>query len=195
MKNKIFAILGESGAGKDAIIKVLLDKIQQQNLPIKKMPSYTTRPIRKGETDGVEYNFTTMHEFDNLYKNNEIIEYNTYNIENIKQTWVYYSLKKDVDLKNNSLIKIVNPSGLSQLRQQFKDEVVVFYITCPTEIRKQRYIKRGAFDDNLDDRFKRDEKDFMYLKYDYKIVNDGTHSIENRAELLLELIKGEIGIE
>ena len=194
MRNKIFAILGESGVGKDTIAKVLLDKIQQQNLPIKKMTSYTTRPIRKGEKDGVEYNFTTMHEFDTLYKNNEVAEYNTYNIENVRQTWVYYSLKKDIDLKNNSLLKIINPSGLSQLRQQFKNDIVVFYITCPTEIRKKRYLDRGALNDKLDDRFKRDEKDFAYLKYDYKIVNDGTYSIENRADFILELMKGEIGI-
>ena len=195
MNNKLFVLVGKSSVGKDAIMAILLDKINQQNLSIKKLPSCTTRPKREVETDGVEYNFKTMRDFDESYKQGEIVEYNAYRIDNIKQTWVYYTLKSDIDLEDGSMLKVVNPVGLAHLRQQYKDNIVVFYITCDDEIRKQRYLNRGALVDSLKDRFERDDLDFKYLKYDYKIINDGTHSIESHADLILKLMKGEMGIE
>ena len=195
MKNKLFTIVGKSSVGKDVISKILLEKIAQENLPIKKLQSCTTRPKRGNEVDGVDYKFMTLHDFDLSSINNEIVEYNVYRIDNLKQTWVYYTLKSDIDLKSGSMVKIVNPIGLAQLKQQFNNDIVVFYITCPTEIRKQRYIERGALTDSLEHRFNRDERDFRYFKYDYEIVNDGTYSLESRADLILKLMKGEMGIE
>ena len=195
MKNKLFVLCGKSCTGKDTIMSILLEKINQQNIPIKKLPSCTTRPKRKNEIDGVEYNFKTILDFDKSYKQGEIAEYNTYRIDNINDTWVYYTLKSDINLENGSMLKVVNPVGLAQLRQQYKDNIVVFYISCDDEIRRQRYLNRGALVDSIDGRFRRDNEDFEYIKYDYLIENDGTYSAENRADLILELMKGEMDIE
>lgn len=195
MNNKLFVLVGKSCGGKDSLMSILLDKINQQTLPIKKLPSCTTRPKREDETDGVEYNFKTMRDFDKSYRQGEIVEYNVYRIDNLRQTWVYYTLKSDIDLENSSMLKVVNPVGLAHLRQQYKGSIVVFYITCDDEIRKQRYLSRGALADSVEDRFKRDEEDFKYLKYDYEIINDGTYSLESRADLILKLMKEEMSIE
>ena len=52
---KIFCLMGKSSTGKDTIYKELL---QNEELSLKRIVPYTTRPIRVGETEGVEYHFT-----------------------------------------------------------------------------------------------------------------------------------------
>ena len=195
MKNKLFILAGQSASGKSTMEKLLYDKIQQQELPIKRLISNTTRKPRVGEQQGVDYNFTTLHDFDKLYKNNKILEYNSFRIDSVKENWIYFTKKSDIDLENQSMLAIKEPVGISQLRQQYKDEIVVFYITCPDEIRKERYIKRGSTVDDVDSRFARDYDTFKHLKYDYEIINDGTHSVKGCADLILSLMKGEMGIE
>lgn len=195
MKNKIFIIAGQSASGKNTIEKLLFEKIQQQELSIKRLISNTTRKPRLGEQQGVDYNFTTLHDFDKLYKNNEILEYNSFRIDSVKENWIYFTKKSDVNLKNQSMVAIKEPVGIAQLKQQFKDEIVVFYITCPDEIRKERYIERGSTVDDVESRFARDFDTFKNLQYDYKIINDGTHSIKSCASLILSLMKGEMCIE
>lgn len=190
--NKLFCFLGMSAVGKDTIVKELLEIIKQENLPIKQLMSNTTRPIRKGELSGREYNFTTMHDFDTSYKNGEVIEYNTYRIENTGDTWIYYTLKDDLKLLNDyNCIKIVNPIGFSQLNQAIKNQIVTIKIDAPIEVRKERYLKRGS-QDNFNDRLQRDINDFRYLNVNYTINNDGSKSVTEVANEVLDIIKKEM---
>ena len=59
MANKIYAILGFSGSGKDTTVKNLLNKHDD----LQNLVSYTTRPMRVGEQDGREYYFIDNAEF------------------------------------------------------------------------------------------------------------------------------------
>ncbi len=58
--SRIFYIMGKSASGKDTIYKKLLDRIPG----LKTITPYTTRPIRDGEVNGVEYFFTTREELE-----------------------------------------------------------------------------------------------------------------------------------
>ena len=69
---KIFYIMGKSAAGKDHIYSLLAEN---EELHLKKMILYTTRPIREGEENGREYFFKTVDEFENMIKNGQLIEY------------------------------------------------------------------------------------------------------------------------
>ena len=78
---------GKSASGKDYFLKKLIrHKIQ----PI---ISYTTRPIRDNEINGIDYNFVTNEEFKNLIKNNKLMEYREYNtlVNNKPDIWYYGS--------------------------------------------------------------------------------------------------------
>ena len=66
---KIFCIVGKSSSGKDTIYKRLL-KIN--SLKIKKIIPYTTRPIRQGEKEGVEYHFVDINRLEQLKKEDKI---------------------------------------------------------------------------------------------------------------------------
>ena len=65
----IFYLIGKSATGKDTIYKLLL---QDSTLSLKPVVLYTTRPIREGETNGIEYYFTDNNYLEFLRKQNKI---------------------------------------------------------------------------------------------------------------------------
>ena len=71
----IFCIVGKSSSGKDTIYKRLLENL---SLHLKRIVPYTTRPIRAGEQEGVEYHFTTTERLSRLQEENSIIECRAY---------------------------------------------------------------------------------------------------------------------
>ena len=110
MKNKLFCIVGKSACGKSTILREVFSKLE---IPV--LMSYTTRPPRENDVQGVDYNFVTMHTFDEDFKDENILEYDVYRIDSLKETWVYYTKKSDLLLPTTSQIEIVSPTGLSQL--------------------------------------------------------------------------------
>ena len=71
---RIYYIMGKSATGKDTVYKELLKRLPD----LKTIVPYTTRPIREGETDGVEYHFRTISELDGLKESGKIIELRVY---------------------------------------------------------------------------------------------------------------------
>lgn len=189
--NKLFCILGKSASGKNVIIDSLLNKIKENNISIELLPSCTTRPMRSGETQGVEYNFTTNDDFYKHYKNNDVLEYATYNTK--FGVWHYYTLLSDLKLDMMPQLKIINPLGLSQVTCSIpKENLVVIYIDCDDVIRLNRSINRGDNMIEVKDRVLRDNEDFKYLHYDYKILNNGNCSIDKLSDDILEILNKEL---
>lgn len=187
--NKLFVLVGKSASGKSTILNDVLSKL---DIPV--LLSNTTRPPRNGEMDGVDYNFVDMYTFDTDYKNENILEYDVFRIDSLKETWVYYSRKSDLLLPTTSQIKIVSPVGLSQLmsNKELKNNIVSIYIDCPDKLRQKRYLSRCISPDSMNDRFKRDEKAFEHLFTDYIIINDENMSIHEASNQLIDIIEREL---
>lgn len=187
--NKLFCVVGKSCSGKSTILNDVLSKL---DIPV--LLSNTTRPKRDNEIDGVDYNFVDMSTFDEDYKLENILEYDCFRIDSLKQTWVYYTKKSDLLLPTTSQIKIVSPTGLSQLmsNKQLRDNIVSIYIDCPDKLRQKRYLTRAISPDNMNDRFSRDEKNFQHLFTDYIIINDENMSIHNASNQLIDIIEKEL---
>lgn len=187
--NKLFCILGKSASGKTTILNEVLSKL---DIPV--LLSCTTRPPRNDESNGVDYNFVTFTAFDEDYKNEDILEYDVFRIDSVKETWVYYTKKSDLLLPTTSQIKIVSPTGLSQLmsNKELRDNIVSIYIDAPDKLRKKRYLTRSISPDNMNDRFARDEKAFEHLFTDYIIINDENTSIHNASNQLIDIIEKEL---
>lgn len=187
--NKLFCILGKSASGKTTILNEVLSKL---DIPV--LLSCTTRPPRNDESNGVDYNFVTFTTFDQDYKNENILEYDVFRIDNIKQTWVYYTKKSDLLLPNTSQIKIVSPTGLAQLmsNKELRNNIVSIYIDSPDKLRQKRYLSRSISPDNMNDRFSRDEKAFQHLFTDYIILNDENTSIHEASNQLIDIIEKEL---
>ena len=102
-KGKMLVLVGESGSGKSTVQKFL------QGHGIKKVITYTSRPIRNGEVPDVDYHYVSDEEFLRLAENGEFAEYAVYN------GWHYGTAMKDLGYKNTSVV--LTPAGLRALNR------------------------------------------------------------------------------
>ena len=104
-KYQLVALIGKAGSGKDTILK---DVVKAYELPMNIVVSYTTRPMREGETEGKEYHFISEEDFKQMINNNQMLEYVQFN-----NWWYGTGIKCLADDKIN--IGIFNPSGIRSL--------------------------------------------------------------------------------
>lgn len=190
-KYKLFLILGQSNTGKSTIFKELMKLIEENADNIKLLKSCTTRPMREEDKSGSEYDFVTKEYFTELHKNDGLLEYAVY--DTVYGTWFYFTRKSDLDVMESNYIKIINPEGFSQIKDNLKGicDIVSFEIVASDETRFKRATSRndGLSIEEVKRRFKKDKEDFKYLNTDYKIVNDDGYDVDELAGLIYQLIK------
>lgn len=137
-KCKVVAIVAQTSAGKDTIYKEVMD-ICNVARPI---ISDTTRPIRDGEIDGVEYNFISKEEFAIKLNNEGYIEYRTYNTK--FGAWYYGVSKSAINTSAGCVyVVIVDVSGYQQLVNFLgRENVESIYIEAEPDLRLIRSIQR-----------------------------------------------------
>lgn len=137
--SKIFCIMGKSATGKDTIYKKLL---QDNELGLRRIVSYTTRPIRKGESEGMEYHFTDVKTMQLLEEQGRIIECRAY--DTIHGVWYYYMVKDNqIDLTHNDYLIIGTLESYIKLRDYFgSDKIAPIYIELDDGERLTRALER-----------------------------------------------------
>lgn len=135
----IFCIVGKSSSGKDTIYKKLLEN---SSLQLQRIVPYTTRPIRAGECEGVEYHFTTVDAMERLQDENKIIECRSY--ETVYGVWYYFMAKdSQIHLEKYNYLVIGTLESYTKLRDYFgKDRVVPIYIDLDDGERLSRALRR-----------------------------------------------------
>lgn len=136
---KIYVVIGKSASGKDAIFKQLRE---DETLELKTVVGYTTRPIRHGEQDGVEYLFVSDDRFECLKEEGKIIEYRTY--QTIDGPWNYFTVNDgQIELSISDYLFINTLEAYNQIRKYFgEDKVVPIYIEVEDGERLSRALKR-----------------------------------------------------
>ncbi|MPN00050.1 Guanylate kinase [bioreactor metagenome] len=159
---KIFCLMGKSSSGKDTIFKEIND---DKDLDLKPIVSYTTRPKRINETNGVEYFFINTDELNKFEKENKVIEKRVYHT--VHGDWFYGTINDgQIDLNKNNYLLITTLEAYKNLRDYFGDDKVCpFYIDIEDGIRLERALERERKQDkpNYDElcrRFIADNKDF-----------------------------------
>ena len=177
---KIVYLIGKSSVGKDTIYKKLINKIK-----IEPYVLYTTRPIRTGEKDGVDYNFLTSEQMKRKIKEEKstIIEARTYNT--VYGPWTYATIKDSQFENENDLLMEGTLESYNAVKKYFKNEekitVVPIYIEVDDGIRLERALKRERLQENpkyeeMCRRFLADSVDFS----EGKIIESGiTKKFEN----------------
>lgn len=189
---KIIVLLGASATGKDTVAKHISEKY---NIPM--AISYTTRPMRSNETQGVEYYFISDDEMHGKFKNGEVIEHTSYYIQSEDVSYTYANVVEEFE-KGDYVLTILNPHGLYQFnKSQYKDNLVSIMLNCDDRVRLVRSLNR---DENVNvnevlDRFRRDELDFIERrpKTDYEIdTNKPLEEVFNNIDKVIEnILKGE----
>ena len=155
--NNIMVILSSpSGVGKTTLTK----KIQQKYQSFKISVSYTTRPPRSNEVNGVDYHFVKKAEFEELIKENKFYEY-----AKIFENY-YGTLKKNVNetLKKNDIIFDIDWQGTKQLSKFENLKLIkIFLITENKEEIKKRLKNRNQnTDSELEKRYNSFDEEIKY---------------------------------
>ena len=181
---KIFALLGYSSVGKDTILKQVLKDMDD----VKPIISTTTRPMRKGETEGVEYYFIDDTEF--FRRGTDFVEQRIYHTK-VKEngvekdaTWRYGIERAELE-KDDYLIVIVDSVGYKELKNYVgNNKIVPIFISAPQEELKARALARGDLEAEVDRRLKDDYERFMDFR-----VRTVYHEVKNGEGRLEEAIK------
>ena len=131
--------MGKSASGKDSIYKKILEKAPGR---FKTIVSYTTRPIRSGETEGVEYHFVSVPEFKAMDEADKVIEYRCYHT--VHGDWYYFTANDgQINLDRFDYLLIMTPEGCKSLKKYFGDKAVVpIYIEVEAGLRLHRALER-----------------------------------------------------
>ena len=159
---KIFCLMGKSSSGKDTIFKKIRD---DKELNLKPIVSYTTRPKRTNETNGVEYFFINEKELNKFEKEDKVIEKRVYHT--VHGDWYYCTINDEqIDLESNNYLLITTLESYKSLKDYFgEDKVYPLYIHVEDGIRLQRALDREKNQENpnfdeLCRRFLADNRDF-----------------------------------
>ncbi len=136
---KIVYLMGKSSTGKDTIFKELM---KQGTIALKTIVPYTTRPIRVGECDGVEYFFTDEEGFQKLLSEGKIIEERAYHT--IHGLWRYFMVDDgQIQLKDNSYMMIGTLEAYQNVKKYFgADKLLPVMIELDDGVRLQRALDR-----------------------------------------------------
>lgn len=166
-KGILYIVSAPSGAGKTSLLNRLLTITSGVALSV----SYTTRPPRPGEQDGVDYHFVDPRHFQNLLAQKALLEH--------AQVFDHYygtgrqrvldRLAADVDV-----ILEIDWQGARQVRAQWPDSRSIFILPPSRETLRQRLRQRGQDDDAVIERRMRDAISELshYDEFDYLVVND-----------------------
>ena len=159
---KIFFVLGKSCSGKDTIFKKLKE---DGELNLNTVTGYTTRPMREGETNGVEYFFVNNEELEALKNQGKVIECRNYNT--VYGVWSYFTVDDgQINLEKGNYLYIGTLESYEQMVRYYGKEVVVpIYVEVETGERLARAINRERQQESpkyteLCRRFLADEEDF-----------------------------------
>ncbi len=161
-KKEKLIIIGKSGSGKDFLLHEL------SKVGIKSSAKITTRPKRDLEVDGINYQFKTNEEFDNLTKSNNLLVSQQF-VNNKGDIWKYGISRMDYD-ENQAFI--MTPNELSQILEEDRKGIFVVYLDIDRGIRESRLISRNDNNDSIRRRLDSDESDFSQFKdYDLRITD------------------------
>ena len=136
---RIYYLLGKSATGKDTLYKEILKRRPK----LRTVTMDTTRPIREGETDGVEYFFTGREELERQLASGKVIESRIY--QTIAGPWTYYTVDDgQFDVADDeSCLMIGTLESYEKMCAYFEaGKMVPVYIEVPDGIRLLRAVKR-----------------------------------------------------
>ena len=181
--SKLLVISGPSGVGKGTIVGHLEDMYNEKGKKLYLSISCTTRKIRDGEIDGVNYYFISEREFKKRIKNNDFLEYNIYG------TGKYYGTPKSTVLKylknDYDVILEIDINGYKQIKENFPDCVGIFIMPPDIEELYNRLKNRNTEDEEtIRVRIETAKNEIEENSiYDYIIVNENGKSMEAAKEI------------
>ena len=175
----IYAIVGNTLSGKSTLVRDLVTATG-----IKQVITYTTRPMRDGERDGLDYHFITSEEMDSDKYFGRRDFYTVYRKEPYS-----YAMSKDDVFPFEDKILILDSAGVRALKNEIGYEnVVTVFIDAPIDLLVERGKLRGDSEEEVQRRLHADRDSLVSAKYFADIVLDPTK--DDMLSYMYEVIKG-----
>ncbi len=182
-KGALIIVSGPSGSGKDTVLKELFKLLPEIKFSI----SSVSRGMREGEVDGEKYNFISRQAFEEMIKNDMLLEYNVY-CEN------YYGTPKAPVEKciasGEEMILEVDVNGAANVRKKIKDCFSIFIMPPSFDVLKERLKGRDTETEKVVNMRLEEAKAEIERasEYDYVVVND---DLNIAVKEIADIIKSE----
>lgn len=183
MSGKLIVVSGPSGVGKSTVLKRVMEQCPNMQFSV----SATTRSIRPGETDGVNYYFMDHNKFQELIQCDLLLEYAEYvgNYYGTPEAPVNDALKNGMDI-----LLDIEVQGALNVRKRRNDAILIFLAAPSFDELERRLRGRGDTSDEMC--LKRlEQARWEYSKassYDYVVVND---EVENAVREIISIVTAE----
>lgn len=174
---KSLILVGKTNSGKTTIAKEL------EKRGYNRIITYTTRPMRTKEENGVDYNFISQEEFDAKRSEGFFAETADYNA-----AFGFCSYGSSVESYAENSVIVLNPIGIKQIKGKVKNTLIVF-LDVPEDELRMRAIKRGDMSAEIERRLTVDRLDFKNIADYYDIKVDAMN--KSPEEIAEEIIKTE----
>ncbi|HCW88928.1 MAG TPA: guanylate kinase [Marinobacter sp.] len=163
----LYVISAPSGAGKTSLVAAMLEQDPCLGLSV----SHTTRPMREGEQDGINYHFVSRDDFEAMIARGDFLEHADVfgNYYGTSQVWVRETLAKGEDV-----ILEIDWQGAEQVRRLMPDCVSIFIVPPSPEVLRERLTGRGTdAPEVVERRLKEAREECRHAaEFDYLVVND-----------------------
>jgi len=180
-QGSLIIISGTTCAGKGTVVKELVERNENLALSI----SYTSRAMREGEVNGVNYYFVTKEEFEEKIKNDEFLEYAYVHNSNYYGT-PKKEVKEMLDAGKDVILEI-EVQGAQLIKEMFPETILIF-IMAPSMAEVKRRIKARGQETNeqIIKRFQTAYQEINEIpKYNYVVVNDEIINAISKIEAIL----------
>ena len=182
---KGFALIlsAPSGTGKTTTCRVLREKLPDLKISV----SHTTREIRKGEKDGLDYNFISQKEFEEKIKSKDFLEWAQ--VHNFYYGTSFQATEKSLKNGHDTLLEL-DVQGVESLRAMDYEGIYILILPPSIEEMQARLIKRGTdSEDCIRQRVETGKKEIKKYKiYDYVITN---YVVEDTVNAILSILQAE----
>jgi len=176
----LFVIAAPSGAGKTSLVAALIKK--ESN--IVHSISYTTRPMRPKEQQGVNYNFVSVDEFTQMIADNLFLEW--------AQVFQHYygtsrqSIEKQLQAGLDIILEI-DWQGAAQIKELFPESISIFILPPSREILRDRLHSRKQDEQAvIDHRMSKASSEIKhYQEFDYLIINDDFNEAVSNLSIIV----------
>lgn len=166
----LFVVSAPSGAGKTSLVAEMLHADQKLGVSV----SHTTRPMREGEKDGINYHFVSRDEFEAMIGRGDFLEHADVfgNYYGTSQVWVREMLGRGRDV-----ILEIDWQGAAQVRRLVPECISVFIVPPSAEVLRDRLVGRGTdAPEVVELRLTEAREECRHAaEFDYLVVNDDFH--------------------
>jgi guanylate kinase len=180
MSGTLFVVSAPSGAGKTTLIRQAMEQMTGLHFSV----SHTTRPIRGGEQEGVDYFFRSHEAFEAMIREDRFLEWARVhdNLYGTSREWVYGWLDR-----NEDVILDIDVQGAEHVKQRVPDSVQILIFPPSYAALKERLVRRGLDRPETIERrlaIAREELS-RFPMYDYVIINEDLKTaVENLKSIL-----------